>query len=333
MRLKLKGLYASDSSSLLCTRVTFVLVPGFSLHAFTAALEPLRLANKVSGKKLFEWTIASKRGEVTRSSSGIEFSNLEDIDDCAGPDWMLICAGEFPKDNIPSSLPHQLREAWRTGLVVGGLCTGAFALAEAGILANAEFTLHWDDRESFQVEYPLLSPSNKLYCVDRRIVSSSGGASSTDLMLSLIARKHGTDLAAEVLDMCLHGKMRGQSEPSRSSISSVVGQRSAPLVRAIQKMEKCFDQELTMEQIAQTAGVSRRQFERLFRVHMQTTPYRYLTEVRLEKARKLLLESEMSTIDVSVACGFGSPSNFSKHFREKYGVTPSKYSAVRMLET
>lgn len=96
--------------------------------------------------------------------------------------------------------------------------------------------------------------------MDNRIVTSSGGASSTDLMLALIANDQGAELSAEILDLCLHGMMRASEEPPRSSISSIVGQRSVPLVRGIQKMEKCYDEELSIDELAQFAGVSRRQF-------------------------------------------------------------------------
>lgn len=128
------------------------------LHAFTAALEPLRLANKVPRKNLYEWKVASADGRATQSSSGVEFSThaIEEVSsDC---DMMLVCAGELPKTSLPSTLPHILRKTWRSGEVVGGLYTGAYALAEAGILADAEFTLHWDDQEAFMAEYQSLMP-------------------------------------------------------------------------------------------------------------------------------------------------------------------------------
>ncbi|MDE3240692.1 MAG: GlxA family transcriptional regulator [Paracoccaceae bacterium] len=306
--------------------VTFVLMPKFTLLAFTSAIEPLRVANQLAGKVLFEWSVLSADGGPVTSSCGLPVvpdGKLTGQLDC---DYLLVCGGVEPEQGLWPALSGAVRNQWRRGRIVGGLCTGAYALARAGILQGRRFTLHWENILGFRENFPDLEPQRRVFCVDDRILSCAGGVAAADLMLRLIEEHYGPGLGQEVMRMCLMSRRRMGEEDQMASLAGRLGTRNERLLQAAAHMENHIEDDLDLEDCATQAGVTLRQLQRLFMSHLGVTPRQYLNDLRLEHGRALLAETNMTVLEVAIACGYLSSAQFAKSFRRKYGVTPRRFS-------
>ena len=309
--------------------VAFVLMPRFTMLAFTSAIEPLRVANQLTEKLLFKWHVLSDTGQPIACSNGVPLVPDAALAQAPASDYVLVCGGVEPDAGCSAELTDWLRKQWRHGRTVGGLCTGAYALARAGILNGHRFTLHWENIPNFTEKHPDLLPERRIFCIDERIVTSAGGVASTELALKLIEDYYGSELMQAVMDMCLMGQIRRGEEEQLSSLSVRLGTRNDHLIRAVAYIEAHVEDEVDLAECAAYLGISRRQLERLFQRYLDTTPLQYLNKVRLQHARSLLTETNLGVMEVAVACGFGSASYFSKVFRGHYGISPHKFSLTR----
>lgn len=307
--------------------IVFALQPNLSMLAFTSAVETLRIANQLTGQILYTWTTMSETGENVRCSNGIEIGIDAPLGDTPSSACVFVCSGVEPEHAATPKVADWIRHQWRTGRRVGGLCTGAFTLAKAGILEGKAFTLHWENITPFREQYPTLDPLEQLYAIDDRIMTCGGGVAAMDLFLKLIYDRHGAPLARAVLNMCLHTVQRSETDRQQSSTAAVIGNRNDKLVKIIAHFEENLEESIDLDQVARSLGVSRRQMERLFKTHLNTTPKRFLQDLRLQRARILLAETDMPVVDVAIACGYESAGNFSKRFREAYGISPHRFSA------
>lgn len=306
--------------------IDFVVVPGFSMLALSAAIEPLRRANSLAGRRVFRWRLLSWSGAPVRCADGTLISVHASMDTGASSELSLVCASENPEQNIPAGLPGRLRMLWRRGAAVGGICSGAFALAAAGILSGHRFTLHWEHHIVFTVRWPDLAPSSDGFCMDRRIFTCAGGFAAADLMLHMVDDLCGPTIARRAMDLCIIRSMLTGQNCQNSSTATKLGTRNSKLVDAVDWIERNFQNPNALAELYQTINISNRQLQRLFKSHIGTTPLGYLNRLRLQHATSLLSETNMSVFEVSVACGYPSPSHFSRNFRRCFGVAPSKYT-------
>ncbi|MBT9247425.1 GlxA family transcriptional regulator [Gemmobacter fulvus] len=306
--------------------VTFVLVPRFTMLAFTAAIEPLRVANQLTGQILFRWRTYSEDGKPVACSNGVPVLPDGPLSEALPQGHVLVCGGVQPEVEITDSLGDWVRGQWRRGRTVGGLCTGAYALARAGILKGRRFTLHWENISGFTETFPDLEPARQVFCIDERIVTCAGGVAAADLMLKLIHDRYGAQLSQEVMNMCLLTQRRTEEDEQITSLAARLGTRNEKLIKAVAFLEARIEDEFDLDACATHLGVSRRQIERLFNRYLGVTPVRYMNDLRLQHGRALLAETDMSVTEVSVACGYASSSHFSKSFRKKYGVSPYRFS-------
>lgn len=313
-------------------RLNFVLAPKLTLMAFTAAIEPLRLANQLAGQALYDWQVLSVDGAPVRCSNGVEIG----VDGALTASWpeapLILCSGGDPLRNIPDALPDALRYHWRRGGIVGGLCTGAYGLARAGLLKGHRFTLHWENLPPFRELYPELDARETLYERDVRIWTCAGGASATDMMLAVIAEDHGTVLAQSVADMMLHPFMRRHAERQRASPATLIGTRNPALLTIINSVEVALNEGCGLGGVQIQNDLSERQVQRLFRKYLGMSPRQYIRQRQLERARALLHETTLSIAEVSCATGFSCPSVMARWFRDTYGQSPYSFRRVRVGE-
>ena len=306
----------------------FVMVPEFTMMPVTAAIEPLRLANRMSEKALYKWTMHSVDGKPVAASNGILAMVNGDLDTVPDNATVVVCAGLNVQRYADKRLIGWLRRVSRRGRCIGAVCTGAHILAEAGILDGYRCTIHWENLPGFTEDFPDIDATGGLFEIDRDRFTSAGGTTALDMMLTLIASQHGPDLAATVAETVLHSPIRHHSEHQRMSLPARIGARHPKLVGIIEKMEANLEDPFSPSVLAKQAGLSTRQLERLFRRYLDRSPKRYYLELRLKKARSLLLQTDMSVINVALACGFSSPSHFSKCYRAFYGRTPYRERGI-----
>jgi transcriptional regulator GlxA family with amidase domain len=216
-----------------------------------------------------------------------------------------------------------LRREARRGAAVGGLCTGAYTVAKAGLLDGKRATIHWENQDSFLEEFEDVRLTKSVFVVDGNRMSTAGGTASIDLMLKIIAQDHGEDIANTVADQLIYSSIRTDQDTQRLSIPTRIGVRHPKLSQVIQIMERPISRiRSALRRWPTDVGMSTRQLERLFRRYLNRSPKRYYMELRLQKARNLLMQTDMSVINVALACGFASPSHFSKCYRAHYQTTP-----------
>ena len=308
-----------------------ILVPEFTMMPVTSAIEPMRIANRLAEKNLYRWSMHSVDGQAVAASNNI--LTMVEGDLTAVPDHatVIVCAGLNVQRHTDKRLLAWLRKSARRGVDIGAVCTGASILAEAGILDGYRCTLHWENLPGFSEAFPDIEATGGLFEIDRDRFSSAGGTTALDMMLTLIASQHGPDLASAVAEGILHSPIRHHSEHQRMSLPARIGARHPKLVGIIEKMEANLEDPLSPSLLAKQSGLSTRQLERLFRRYLDRSPKRYYLELRLKKARSLLLQTDMSVINVALACGFSSPSHFSKCYRAFYGRTPYRERGIPVI--
>ncbi|WP_442771882.1 GlxA family transcriptional regulator [Paenirhodobacter enshiensis] len=309
-----------------CVQVSFVLMPQFTMLAFTSALEPLRVANQLVGRELFRWNVYSATGTAVPSSNGVAVMPDAALPPEPPEGYILVCGGVEPDRNTGPEIASWLRLAWRRGRTVGGLCTGAYALARAGILSGRKFTLHWENIPGFAETFPDLAPVRQLYCIDGRIVTCAGGVAAADLALKIISDSFGAELGRMTMNMCLLSQRRPADENQIPSIAARLGTRNEKVVAAIRYMEAGLAEGIELDDCAAAVGVTLRQLQRLFRHHLGMTPVQCLNDMRLRRGRALLAETDMPVLEVALACGYASRSSFSKGFSRKFGISPQRFS-------
>lgn len=302
----------------------FILVPGFTLLAFASAIEPLRIANQLSQKPLFSWQVLSETGEPVRSSAGIPVGVDGAVARLPKETRLLVCAGNPQMAAASSAIVSAIQRHHRFGGIVGGICTGAVALAKAGLMEDRRFTLHWENHPGFVETFPQLSPTLNRYEIDTMIMTCGGGAASTDMMLSLIAKEHGADFAAVVSDMCLRTMMSDAGSGQRSSLAALMSSRNPTVIAAVSLMNKQIEDPLPMSALAERVGCTTRHLERLFKDLTGRSPGEFYRRLRLDRARSLLATTDMTLIEIATACGYSDVSHFSKSFRLRFGTAPSK---------
>ena len=322
------------------THIAFYLYPNFSMIAFSTAIEALRLANRMAMKDLYDWVIISTDGEKVKASNGV----VIDVDQSAAEtkiipgkdtpyDYVFVCSGlgiERYKDPTAESW---LRVQALQDSKIGALCTGAYVLANAGLLNGHQCVIHWENLASFQERFPDIDSSADLYEVDDNRLTCGGGTASLDLMLYIIREEHGRNLAWAVSEQCLVDRMRNPHDQQRLPIQTRLGIHNNKVITIIEAMEANIYEPLSMQELASRAGFSRRQMERIFAQHAGRSPAKFYLDLRLQRARHLLYQSDMSILDIAMSCGFVSASHFSKTYKEMYGKSPREERGQMEQET
>ncbi len=303
-------------------RFIFLLLNNFTMLSFAGAIEPLRIANRVLGREAYSWRLAGEGGLEAVCSNGAAFKLDMGLEEITRDDTVLVCGGIDVQDATTKPVLNWLRREARRGVSVGGLCTGAYTVARAGLLDGKRATIHWENQDSFLEEFEDVKLTKSVFVMDGNRMSTAGGTASIDLMLKIIAADHGEDVANTVADQLIYSSIRTDQDTQRLSIPTRIGVRHPKLSQVIQMMEANIEDPISPAQLATDVGMSTRQLERLFRRYLNRSPKRYYMELRLSKARNLLMQTDMSVINVALACGFASPSHFSKCYRAHYQTTP-----------
>ncbi|SMX28381.1 HTH-type transcriptional regulator CdhR [Pelagimonas phthalicica] len=303
-------------------RFVFVLLENFTMLSFAAAVDCLRLANRMANKELYCWQVVADGGGTVQGSTGIGIQTDGDLGELHRDDTLILCGGADVQGATTKKLLNWVRRETRKGVTAGGLCTAAYTLAKAGLLDGKRATIHWENQDSFSEEFDEVELTKSVFAIDNNRLTTAGGTSSIDLFLQIIASDHGEELASAVADQQIYNSIRTDQDTQRLSVPTRIGVRHPKLSQVIQMMESNIEEPVSPSILAKDVGMSTRQLERLFRRYLNRSPKRYYMELRLQKARNLLMQTDMSVINVALACGFASPSHFSKCYRSHYETTP-----------
>lgn len=305
----------------------FALVDEFTHLAFSCAVEPLRIANLVSKRELYRWSLASDDGVAATASNGSVTQVQHRFAALPPCDWIFVVSGLNLRKKPLQGLITALRRARSCGTPIGSICSGAYVLAKAGFLDGLQAATHWEYHDGFKEEFPEVQLVNSVFVAGEKFVTASGGTAAADLMLHLIERDHGYDLAVAVADQMVYNAVRSSGAAQRVSIQSRKGIRNAHLIQAVELMRGNLNAPLPPAQIAGQVGISTRQLERLFDRYLSTSPKKYYTEMRLERAHHLLLQTESGITEIALACGFVDTGHFGRVYRTRFGVSPARQRA------
>lgn len=310
------------------THFACFLVEEFSHLAFSCGLEPLRIANLVSGKPLYRWSLLSADGVSATCSNGSVTLVHGGTAPLRHADRLFVISGINMQSHVTPAVLNFLRRERASGTALGAICSAAYVLARAGLLDGMEAAIHWEYHDLMIEEFPDVKLVRNVFVAREKVITASGGTAAADLMLHLIGHQHGRELATAVADQMVYNAVREGTAAQRVSLQSRRGMRNEHMMRAIALMEASIDDPVSPSLIAEELGISTRQLERLFGKFLNSTPKHYFMEMRLHRARNLLLQSEQSVTDIAMACGFTSTSHFSKVFRGHFGVSPVSHRAT-----
>jgi transcriptional regulator GlxA family with amidase domain len=301
----------------------FLVTDQASMMCLTSAIEPLRVANRLSGQHLYDWRLLTFDGEPALSSNGFRVIPDMLLEEATSLDVLFVCGGIGTDKIKDEHVLAELRRIVQHGTGIGGLSTGSFVLAAAGLLNNFRCTVHWEGAVSLQESYPEVMFTGSLFEIDRNRYTCAGAVSSLDLMLHIIAQAHGNKLAEDIALNFMHDRLRDQNDKQQVVRKLQLAAKSQKLLAIVEIMEQNIEDPIAPDNLAREVGISIRQVERLFRQHTGRSPARYYMELRLEHARLLLLQTSMSITEIYIASGFSTHSHFAKSYREYYGISPS----------
>jgi len=321
----------NDSQTL--TTIAFLLVREFSMMSVVSAVEPLRAANRLSGRPSYAWRFYSDDGAPIAASNGMIVNVTGGLNDIAGHldqiDYLFVCAGTDPDPPNKARLHAALHKCARSKMILGSLSSGTFILARAGLLDGYRCTVHWEFQPAFEEEFPDLESSPGLYVIDRDRWTGSGGVAGMDMMLHLIEQDHGPALSRAVANWFQIDRIRNAAIQQRPGRLDRLENLPSPLQKAIGTMLSNIETPLAMDEVAALSGLRLRRMERMFKSNVDTSPARFYRGLRLEKARELLLHTNMSTLDIGILTGFSSSSHFAMAYQRHYGMRPTDARRAR----
>lgn len=308
------------------TSIAVLLLPAFNALATMALLDPFRAANYLTGSTLYDWDMVSLAGGALAASNGLQVAGTHTLKQAEGPyDYVIVSASWAPEAYRDRRIFDWLKQHARQGAVLGAIDTGAFVLAFAGLLAGRRATVHYEHIAACRELFPELEITEDLFIIDDDRLTCCGGTASGDLALEMIRRRFGLDLANAAARYIFHDRLRAGSEGQDSAIHEPAGYAMPEtLRRAIAAMERSLEAPLPLAAIAKRANISQRQLERLFKAHTGVTAVQYYLEVRLDRARSILMQTDLSILEIAVACGFSSREYFARAYRQRFGLSPSQ---------
>ena len=313
--------------------IAFVLLEHFSMMAFTGAVDAIVTANLLSRTPLYRFQSIGLEGGSVLSDLGISIAadcELKTLD-TTDLDLLIVCGGYRSDLNPPRAVLDRLRAVARTGTTMGALWNGSSVLALAGLLDGYSCTVHPESRAGLEESCPRVKLLPTPFVIDRDRISSAGANSALGMMLAVIRHQHGDDVVRGIEEIlaCDRGP---EDIPDRPMPMLEASTALPDALRAILKlMESNIEEPLPIDDLAHYAQVSRRQIDRLFHRYMKTTPSRYYLELRVTRARRLLLQTSAPITSIAIACGFTGAPHFSRCYRDFFGVSPSQARAAQRL--
>jgi transcriptional regulator GlxA family with amidase domain len=305
-------------------RVTFLVLSGASIMCVASAIDPLRAANRISGRTVFEWSLVSPDGKPPLTSCGLPVAVSGALDPVRQTDVLVVIAGFGNREQATPSLLSAIRRAARTARACGGVEAGAWLIARAGLLEGRAATTHWEDMEDFAAAFPGSDIRPDRYVIDGPVFTTGGASPTFDLMLHLVRSRLGMAVALDVASVFIYDQAHASSDAQPLVSLGRLDGYDPRLAQAIRLMEASVDHPLTVSAIARRTGVTARSLETIFRRSIGETPGAYYLRLRLGAARRLVLDTRIAMADIAARTGFSSAASFSRAFSRAYGEAPSR---------
>ena len=322
---KAGALLATGTTDSAPERISFLIVPRFNMATLITMIEPLRIANYLAPQPLFSWEIMSFDGTEIHASNGLSISAAPPLERNRRGECLFVLASWGAEDYKNRELFSWVRRQAREGARIGSVELGCYLVAKAGLLSGKRAATHWSWAPGFQEQFANIAIIEQLFTLEDHLITCAGGLAGVDLMLRLIADRHGAGMAGEVADQMLHHPIRPANAPQRRTLGHGIDTLPPVLSQAIALIEHNISEPLSVPQISAALGISQRQLERQFRHSIGCSVVQFGTLCRLQHARVLLISTKLSVRDIAAASGFNTLSHFSFAFGKCFGRRPSDY--------
>ena len=304
-------------------RIDILVLPEFSLMSLAAAVEPLRAANRAAAQALYAWRLCSAEGAPPASSSGIPIK-VDGAFEVNTPRDALVVIAAFNARRHAAPVLARLRRVARAGVPMGGIESGSWVLAQAGLLDGYRATTHWEELDAFAAAFPKVEAVSDRYVLDRWRFTAGGAAPTLDMLLHLIREQHGLALALDVASIFIYDQRQEAEEPQPIVSLGRLAARDPCVAAAIRVMQSHLEEPLPVGAVALRVRLSMRTLQMRFQAQLGVSPHAYYLDLRLAAARRMLRQTGHEAAEVAAAFGFGSGSAFARAFRVRYGVSPTE---------
>lgn len=304
----------------------YLLLPEFSNLCLFNSIEPLRAANSFISGEDYKWTLVSMDGGAVTSSSGFEMQvkyGIDNLFQSEPPDALIVLASYNYQRHTTPEVIETLRLLKSRIPVIGGMDSGAYPLAKAGLLNDYKATIHWAELDTFTEQFRKVEVFDNRYVIDRNRITSGGATTALDLMIAIIRRDFGHEIAIAVSDLLIFDTERSDTTPQRAHVPSLIENKTPRLAKAIKLMERYIEEPLSIQQLAKQVGISNRQLERDFKNTLSTTAKAYYSRLRIMRAKQLLTETNLSVTEISLRVGFTSRASFNRSYKRMFNRSPS----------
>lgn len=311
-------------------RVAVLIVPEFSNLTLGAAIEPLRVTNRVAGHRVVEWQLISATKGIVFSSSGIPIQADADWVGASPFDTIFVLASERAEEYFTPQMGRFLRRVLHERKAVCAFDSAPLLLARAGLLDGRHATTHWEDLDEFEVRFPRIHVVPHRYITDGRISTTGGSLPSLDFVLELIGRNFGQPMVSAVASLLLHDRAVPGIEPQHMTALGKLQTKCVELQSVVRLMESQMMPVLSLTEICGRLGLKPQRLNRMFRRELGTTPGVFYRKLRLNVARRSLETTSYGTLDIALACGFDSRASFVRAFSREFNMPPSKFRTTGM---
>ena len=307
-----------------CLQVCLLLLPESSMMSLASTLDTMRAANRIASRNLFEWQILTLDGEPATLTCGIPVTPEGRLADATDADLLMIIAGFNQQKHVDREQLKLIKQCSRRFRAIGGIEAGSWVLARCGLLDNKTATTHWEDQEEFARQFPCIDLKADRFVIDDRVFTTGGASPTFDFMLYLIRTRYGYPLALEVSSAFIYDGVHSATD-TQPLVSLGMLENSEPRVaRAIQIMEQHIDETISVSEIAEQMNLSVRMLEYLFVQTLNLSPGAYYRRLRLQTARRMVMDTRLKLQEIAIRTGFNSLSAFSRLFKQYYQQSPGE---------
>ena len=310
-------LFAADAAAL--TAAVLVMADSNAL-ALASLVDPMRAANRRAGRTLYRWRYYSETGGAVPVTAGFAIPT-QPLPDRADFDVLMVVAGFRLTEQATPALLARLRRLAPQLRAVVAVDGGPWFPALAGLLDGRRATVHWEDLDTFASRFPRIEVVRDRYVISGKMITTGGAGPCLDMMIELIRARQGPELALRVASAFVYEPLLTATTPQQAISAARLGRADPALGRAIALMEDSLETPPPVAEIARHAGLSTRRLERLFSRRLGLTPGRFFLDLRLDEARRMVTDTDLTLHDIALRTGFSSQMTFARAFRARFGTT------------
>ncbi|WP_429817148.1 GlxA family transcriptional regulator [Ensifer sp. B1-9] len=321
----------SDGRPQSVIEVSVVILPESSIMSLASVLDPMRAANRISGRDVFRWRLLSADGKPVTLTCGVPIVVDGKFAQPLAGDALLVIGGFNLDRHVGKKFIGILQESSRHFDIIAGIESGCWLLGRTGLLNGRRATAHWEELEDFSQAFPALTVLGDRFVADGKFWTSGGASPTFDMMLHWITQRLGSALALDVASIFVYDQTHSATDVQPFVSLGRIETRDPELADAIRLMERTLERPLTIAALTKRLSISQRKLELLFARGLSTSPGAYYLRLRLQVAHRLVRDSGSPIREIAIRCGFDSLSAFSRAYSREYGMSPLKMRAARRV--